>query len=331
MEDLLRQLLRLQHLTLITDGDDDIVDGYRWQALTASLSTFNFVFYYTSFLDVDDTLDSFRTSFWLKEKRWFVAQTQQERSVFSIPYFAQDEIEIPEPLHICSTAPNSTFLYNDVNKITINAAEIQHHHYFTRVETLELGSSILLKTLKSVMNLYQIKYLIIPSLNDLLIFMPLKNKMSRLNELTIKNTLTIDMIERIRSYRFEQIRTLEISISSVHSDYIIEELFRLFPSIKNLKITDYVESERTMIRLIDGFKHLSNASFHVRSSSNNRESSLHQNRNTIIQHSRRLIPDNFTCRIYDSSDNHLLYDWWIDNYVSQFHILKSSLVLFFCI
>jgi hypothetical protein len=279
-----------------------------------------------SFLNVDDTLDSFRTSFWLEEKRWFVAQVQEDRSVFSIPYFAPDEIEIPERLRICSTAPNGTFLYDNVDKITIKAAEIQHHHYFTLIETLELECSILLETLDSVMDLHQIKYLIIPSLNDLLIFMPLKDKIPRLNELTIKNTLTIDMIERIRSYRFEQIRKLELSISGVHSDYIIEELFRLFPSIYHLEVKDYVESERTMIRLIDGFKHLSNASFHVRSSSNDCDSSLYQNRNLIIQHSRRLIPDNFTCRIYHSSDNHLLYNWWIDNHVSQFHILKSSLV-----
>jgi hypothetical protein len=107
-----------------------------------------------------------------------------------------------------------------------------------------------------------------------------------------------------------------------------KELFRLFPSVQHLKNNDYIQSEQTMIRLIDGFQYLSHASFHQSTLYNNNESNLCQNPNTIIQHSQRLTPDNFTCRIYHSSDNNLLYNWWINEDVCYFDTAKWSLVFF---
>jgi hypothetical protein len=110
--------------------------------------------------------------------------------------------------------------------------------------------------------------------------------------------------------------------------YIIEELFRLFPFVQHLKNNDYIQSEQTMIRLIDGFQYLLHASFHQSTLYNNNESIFCQNPNIIIQHSRRLTSDNFTCRIYHSSDNNLLYNWWIDENVCYFDTTKWSLGLF---
>lgn len=323
MENLLSQFPHLQRFHLIAWGDDDLVDGYRWQALTNSLSTFNFVIC-VSLGNVDSAFDSFCTSFWLEEKRWFVAQ--EDGSIFSIPYYASEDIDITQTLRTRSTAPTSTFLYDYVNKIIIKEEEIKQNHYFINVQTLELECTILLETLESAMNLHKIKHLIVSSLNDLLLFLPLQGKMRRLKELSVKNTITSTMIKQIRSHRFDQILKLEISISDEHTNYIIEELFRLFSFINHIEVKNYIQSEKTMIHLIDGFKHLSNASFHVSSSYNNPQSSLCQNKNTIVQHSSRLTPKKFTCRIYHSSDNNLLYNWWIDKHVCLFHILKSSLI-----
>lgn len=324
MEDLLPQFPHLRYFYLLAWGDnDDIVDGYRWQTITSSLNLFCFKLFVNSG-NADNVLDSFRTSFWLEERRWFVAR--QDRCVFSIPYFASNDIDISQPLSTQSTASDSIFLYKFVNKIIINEAEIRQNHFFTNVQTLELKCSIPLEKIESAMDLYKIKCLIVSSLNDLLLFLPLIDKVPRLNELTIENTITSAMIQQIRSHRFDRILKLKISISKLHSHYIIEELFRLFPFIKQIEVTNYVESEKTMIRLIDGFKYLSNASFYVSSPNNDRQFSLCEHENAIIQHSQRLTTGNFTCRIYHSSKNNFLINWWIGEHVCLFHILKLFLI-----
>jgi hypothetical protein len=121
IKQLLLQLPRLQHLELQGRLRKDVADGYQWEVLTHSLTTFNLKFN-VSRVDISKTHSSFSTPFWLEEKRWFIAHDYY--SLFSIPYFAPNEIDISMPLCIFSTAPNITYLYNNVNKITIKAAEI---------------------------------------------------------------------------------------------------------------------------------------------------------------------------------------------------------------
>jgi hypothetical protein len=83
-----------------------------------------------------------------------------------------------------------------------------------------------------------------------------------------------------------------------------------------------------MICLIDGFKYLSNASFLGITSFVDRESSLYQNADGIIEHSQRLTHNNLTCRIYRTSDDRVSYHWWIDEHVSQTHMIKLFSVFF---
>jgi hypothetical protein len=80
-------------------------------------------------LDISGILNSICTPFWLEEKRWFVAY--EDGSSFSIHYFAQNDIDISQSLHIASTAPNNTFLCNHLNKITIKrTTPIRYNDYF---------------------------------------------------------------------------------------------------------------------------------------------------------------------------------------------------------
>ena len=325
-EQFLSRLPYLKHLELKAYAfENDIADGYQWQILAISLITFNFKFN-VSLTDISDTLNSFCTSFWLEEKRWFVAY--QYNSLFSIPHFAPVQIDSLDLSYFRSTAPDHSVMFNHLNRLTMNAFTIYYKDHFTHIKTLELTNSTLLKTFESVIDLNQVEHLIVSSLDNLLIFIPLKCTMPQLYKITIKNSVTIDIIERIRQYRFEQILKLDISVTDLHSDYIIEELFRLFPCVQYLIYKSFIQSKQTMIRFIDGFKHLSNASFHTDASFISRESNFCHNTNTIIQHSRRLIENNFTCRIYRLSENNLSYNihWWIGEYVSYFHIIKLSVV-----
>lgn len=88
-------------------------------------------------------------------------------------------------------------IYDHINEITVEKAEIIHNHYFTHIKTFEFKCAIPLKMIISVIDLYPIKRLTVLSFDDLLMFMPLNYVMSKLSELVIVNIVTHDMIERI--------------------------------------------------------------------------------------------------------------------------------------
>ncbi|CAF4096923.1 unnamed protein product [Rotaria sordida] len=157
-----------------------------------------------------NVLKSFRSSFWLEEKRWFVAY--QDYCLFSVPHFAPNHVDISQQLRIHSTAPDNKSVYDQINKITMKTAAIKHNHYFTHIKTLELKCSVSLKTVASIIDLNHIKHLTVLSLSDVLKFMPLEYVMPHFCELTIENNVTIDIIKQISHYRFLQIRKLEIAI-----------------------------------------------------------------------------------------------------------------------
>jgi hypothetical protein len=71
MECFLSNFPYLKYVKLALKGDNDLGDGNRWQILSSSLTTFSFKFH-VELTSVDETLQSFRTLFWLEEKRWFV-------------------------------------------------------------------------------------------------------------------------------------------------------------------------------------------------------------------------------------------------------------------
>lgn len=53
-------------------SDRDIIDGYRWQRIVESLISFHFLLHVKNFPN-EQSLNSFRTPFWIEEKRWFIA------------------------------------------------------------------------------------------------------------------------------------------------------------------------------------------------------------------------------------------------------------------
>lgn len=278
----------------------DIAHGNLWKIFAKTLLTFNFKFYaipnHISLSHIRQMLDSFRTSFWLEEKHWFVGYLNN--CFFSIPYFTPDHIASSELSYFYSTTSDHSIIFNHLNKFTINTDTIKKtNHHFTHIKTLVIKRSILLKTLASVIDLNQIEHLVVLSLNELSTLLPMNKK---LNKLTIKNNITIDMIEQVRCYRFEQIHELEIRITNEYRDYIIEELFRLFPNVEYLTYKSTIESTGMMIRLIKGFNHLLNASFHADCSFVRKEEKFCRNPQLIIENILGNTYRNTTCRVYHS-------------------------------
>jgi hypothetical protein len=72
---LLSLMTRLTHLTLHIDkANSDLINGHTWIPLLTKIIVFQFMFGISKKDNVD--LDSFRTPFWLEEKKWYVTYDQ---------------------------------------------------------------------------------------------------------------------------------------------------------------------------------------------------------------------------------------------------------------
>ena len=255
----LLNLPELRHLHLVMKGDDDLLDGHQWQTLISGFSTFNFKFILGSAL-TPNSLQCFQTPFWLEEKHWYVAF--QSNSLFSIPYFAPTHLEIPLRSPIHHTAPDTTYFLQHLSEIRIaNICSYKLTH-LAHIKILDISRSLFLHNLVTVVDLTQIEHLVLRSIADIPRYIPLEFSMPCLSSLTVRNVLKNDDIERIRHHRFEQIRTLNVSLSG--DMHLIEQLFRLFPNIEYLKITIVGQnSTYVSVPIMDGFPCLVNVSFYV--------------------------------------------------------------------
>ena len=303
MEQFLPNLPHLKHLELILRGTTDLIDGYRWQTLTCSLTTFNFKFEVESNLP---SIDSFRTSFWSIEKCWYV--DCQNRSVFSVPYFSPVHVDIPARSHEFLKAR-----FSSMNIIGIPKNQMRRYPH---IKNLSINCSITLEKIVSLVNLKQITHLSLPSIADLSMFQPLESIIPHLYELKIENAVTLDAIERIKGDQFNQIRILSISISNTDVHLILKELFHYFPHIESLIYLSAIDSAERLANVIDGFRYLSHVTFDFDRSFVMRSMGVCEHPSFFIRHSRRLSENNFTFRFRPTSSFRFGNFWWIASQVS---------------
>ncbi|UJR07582.1 hypothetical protein I4U23_011870 [Adineta vaga] len=91
---LLNPMKQLVHLIIVAyDAKSDVTDGTAWEQILISIVTFKFVFKFHKYIWNEELteLESFRSSFWLEKKHWYVAYDRCTISGFSIlysvPYF----------------------------------------------------------------------------------------------------------------------------------------------------------------------------------------------------------------------------------------------------
>jgi hypothetical protein len=104
-----------------------------------------------------------------------------------------------------------------------------------------------------MVELKELEYLSVLSLDDLLIFVPFESTIPNLYELTVGNTVAFHMIEQLQGYQLKQIRKLFISISNKNTELILQELLYVFPHIEYLRYASDVCPMETMIHLMNGF------------------------------------------------------------------------------
>ncbi|CAF0841593.1 unnamed protein product [Rotaria sordida] len=309
MEQFLSNLPDLKHLELNLHVLNDLIDGKRWEILANCLKTFRFKFYVQSTLNLND-LDSFRTSFWLEEKHWYI--DYWNNCIFSLNQSSPIDIDIYQSSFNWFTQSEDTINNMYINQITIQEIPIKNINCFTHVKILDIKCSISREMILSMVDLKQIEHLSVLKMTDLLNFLPFEFTIPNVYALTIKQSVTFSMIQQFRSYQFEQIRKLNIDLN-FDEDVIFKLLFYRFPNIEYFTYQSLTCSKDIMIHLIDGFPCLLNASIFIYRLPKDMKSNFYPNQHTIIENSHRLKKNNFTYRIRKCLDIQKSFsiDWWI--------------------
>lgn len=225
------------------------------------LVTFIFKFNLLNSL-VSEDFDSFRTSFWLEEKRWYVAY--RHPCLFSVPHFCATSADKNDVLPLYSTVPDNNIFYQCIDTLDLLEDRDDGKHYFTHVQTLSLRYLILLSTVEKIVNLSRVQHLILYSSMKHFPIMDIINKMPNLRQISIRNKLQ-DFLQQIRSETIEKTRILEIGNHHRNTDnYSIDKLCIVFPNIEHLHV-EHKCSIVQILHFLDRFKHLSTASFQYKS------------------------------------------------------------------
>lgn len=125
--------------------------------IAKDLITFKFIFN-VELYSIEETLDTFRTSFWLKEKRWFIAY--DNKYLYTIPCSMYTHVnELFQPPKYTTILKNAIF-YDHVIQLTLEFKLINTCHRFINITTLEIGfDDISIKFLAAIVNLNRIKNL----------------------------------------------------------------------------------------------------------------------------------------------------------------------------
>lgn len=260
MEQMMSNLPRLRHLDLVSYCNMDVIDGRRWEISAKNLITFQFRF--RSRFEIEwQQLDSFRTSFWMTVKKWFVASRKALVFSLSPSVIEQMEPEFQPPDH--TTVPDTDIFYRYTRKLLLSKDSNYLNNHFANVHTLIIDDNPPpLETIKKVVNLPQIRSLTLHSFERKFPIVSLINQMQSLCELCIEFPYAT-LLNKIDHQVLEKIRTLRISKYDKlvqGKNEKMESFFLLLPDLQHLDVSNQCSIEE-IHECLHGFKHLSQASF----------------------------------------------------------------------
>ncbi|CAF1607490.1 unnamed protein product [Adineta ricciae] len=295
-------------------ADGSLIDGFRWQSIAQSFSTFSFKFKMKETL-TERNLDSFRTRFWIEEKRWFVAC--HEQCLFAVPLsdFGLPYIRLTCMNSIHSTVPNNAILYQP--RQLILPWRIPNTQFrFTSMRNLALVWFGSIQTLSSIIDLSQVQHLTIrPDCFSLSKDIP--SYMPKLHTLYFDgHEVDRDMPDQsdLSGLQLKQIHTLQFCIAkdSKKSVYDLQMISHSFPSVEHLN-TWPVKSRTDIIRIIGLFKQLSSISFVIHQSVDKTTRSSEFDSQVILNDIKQYLHYSAICRTEFTSVNdrtpELLHFW----------------------
>jgi hypothetical protein len=247
---------RLRHLELMLPRWSDVMNGERGEMIMKDLITLKFAFLYGHMRA--DFLDSFRTSFWLEEKHWFVAFHYGR--LFSVPDFCRTETDQDFKCPLYSTVPDKKIFYESINQLRLYRRSQREDHYFPNVQTLSIYYPIRSWMLEKIVDLSQVRHVILGVSLDYFTILSFINAMPNLCQLSIESNIR-RFIKRIPRIALDKIRILQLSNRRMDmADYHIDKLCAIFPNIEQLHLKPLCSSKEIW-SFLNRLKRLSLASF----------------------------------------------------------------------
>ena len=319
--------LRQLELIVSSGGSVNLLEGNQWklfiQKYLPFLSIFNFKF---KLIPIDrerynekNVLSPFYSPFWLnRNPPWYIGYNINDLILYTIPYFVPREIK--HSLFINSfdaiTLPVEQYsiYYNQINELELDSTCRTSYRY-PNIQRLILSVATIDE---STIDLSKVKYLCVRSSSWSLrkLFQIIKKSMTGLYHLEIQ--FNISMIQLCDVAPLDQIRVLDLPqfSGSLNGDNSVD-LSSLFPCVEYLTIR--LNSIDQMVYLIDRFRYLSSASFHIINGLDDINHIITESdaiRKWLREKSNRLATNNdFTCRL--DSQSGIWIHLWISNAYTQ--------------
>jgi hypothetical protein len=149
MTALLSSFPRLNYLIVIAyEVNSSMANGFAWAQLLQEVKYFEckLQFYYGAFKEQPINLDSFRTKFWLEEKKWFVTYDRNLKNDYSMLYTNSSSID-DYPSHsmigiiVSESTGSEATSFPHVHCLTINYQYVKYAllYRYTHITKLELS------------------------------------------------------------------------------------------------------------------------------------------------------------------------------------------------
>ncbi|CAF1097872.1 unnamed protein product [Rotaria sordida] len=304
LEQCLIKLSQLIDFTCQANGSWDLIDGKQWEKfiLKTQIIRFNFKFECDLIEEISSILESFRSSFWLKERHWYVGCYQDESKtstiIYSIPRFRIRTLKYPSTVYPhMTTAPSNIeqkFFYSnriDFFSCDMNKLIAPINYRFNQVISLTLsGSSLLsLNILSSIVDLQQIQHLDVADIH-LLLSDELENLIAHTPRVT-SLLMKFDPLFIIPS----QIHYL--LLEGPGQSISLDRFYYTISSVKRLEIS--MASKQMIIDVIDRFLGLENLDIFFDDGDLDDDSmTIYKgiSNDWLIQNTHRLKSHDFTCR-----------------------------------
>ena len=230
----LKGLLSLKHLQIRwSDAPVEASHAKQWTSMAASLVSFKFLFTVSGGIPkLKQRVASFRTSFWIKEKRWFVAF--HHRSLFTLTFPDLTEILTYADYPILSITPNPTSQLSSA----LNYCQRQglfYKEFRWRYVKDDNSESISWRHLSWIIDFGRLTHWTMKQ-SSRTILEVIAEFLPNLNSLAVSSDAIEDFLIDIDDLRLTQIRTLRLSIPSHDFDFILRSVGFSFPSLEHFGI-----------------------------------------------------------------------------------------------
>ncbi|CAF4496687.1 unnamed protein product [Rotaria sp. Silwood2] len=340
LQRILSTMHRLKYLTLILSKplatDNNILSGIQWKIFLRTslifLKTFNFKFSIeqTFEQDIYYLLNTFKSRWWLKTKRWFVEYDAHENILITVPYFASKTFDNRHSYSF-DLMQNPQIFYSNINYLSIdldNCNEIEQllvsplvsQSRFNNVIQLSLNGYLTTDVYDAIRNnvdLNMIQHFEFSStIGTTKAFIELIENMTNLSSIHIQYFHSLDLFNLVSSPNFSIRHLVLFDYEPTTRKQLFSHICRIFPRLTHLT-TDY-HSRRRLCYLLNELVHLEQLTLRLA------QDQYAPNYSWIKQHSR-LHMNPFEMRVFNIAHRERKLVLWINtnnNMEHQHHTLN---------